>query len=261
MTENGTRQESKLAMMLRAPDMQKRFEGMLGKKAAGFISSILSAASQNPALKECNPMSVISSAAVAASLDLPINQSLSFAHIVPYKKVAQFQMGWRGFVQLAIRTGQYKTIHVSDVYDDELGSWNPLTGEMEFTSKETWVNRNAGSDFSHVLGYVAFFKLTNGFEKYYYMTKEEIDAHARKYSKSYDNERGRWKQDFDGMAKKTVIKLLLSKYGILSIEMHRAIETDQAAIKEDGSMDYIDNEPEIPLVPEVKEKEENNENK
>jgi recombination protein RecT len=180
---------------------------------------------------------------MAASLDLPINTNLQFAHLVPYRrsangpKVCQFQMGWRGFVQLAIRTGQYKTMHVTEVYKDELKSWNALTGEIEFTPQNEWKLREKGKP-ADIIGYVAFLKLMNGFEKYFYMTRQQCEAHGRRYSKSYST--GQWTKDFDAMAKKTVIKLLLSKFGIMSIDMQKAIESDQAVIHEDGSLDYVD---------------------
>jgi recombination protein RecT len=181
-------------------------------------------------------MTIISAAAVAASLDLPVNPSLGFAHIVPYKDnkegrvIAQFQLGWRGFNQLAMRSGQYKTMNVTQVYEGELIKYNRITGDMEFNLE--------GKTSDVVVGYVAYFKLLNGFEKYWYMTKEEAQKHGKRYSKSYES--GQWTKDFDAMAKKTVIKMLLSKFGILSIEMQKAIETDQAVIKEDGTPEYID---------------------
>jgi len=232
-----------LAVLLSQDSVRRRFSDVFGNKikAAAFVSSIMSAVSQNPGLKECDPMSVISAAAIAASLDLPINPSLGFAHIVPYKGLAQYQQGWRGFVQLGIRTAQYRAMNVSEVYKDELKKWNPIMGEIEFTFQETWKERYSGK--GTLVGYVAFFKLLNGFEKYLYMTVGQIDAHARKYSPSYDNEKGQWKKNFDAMARKTVLKALLSKFGLLSIEMRKAIEADQAVIRPDGTYDYVDSYP------------------
>ena len=229
-----------LAVLLSQDSVRRRFSDVFGNKvkAAAFVSSIMSAVSQNPGLKECDPMSVVSAAAIAASLDLPINPSLGFAHIVPYKGFAQYQQGWRGFVQLGIRSAQYKSMNVSEVYKDELKRWNPIMGEVEFTPQETWKERYSSK--GTLVGYVAFFKLLNGFEKYIYMTVGQIDAHARKYSPSYDNEKGQWKKNFDAMARKTVLKSLLSKFGLLSIEMRKAIEADQAVIRPDGTYDYVD---------------------
>lgn len=236
---NELAQKQGLDLMLKSDSIKKRFEEMLGKKAAGFISSIISAVSTNPRLKDCDPMSIIASAAVAASLDLPINPNLGFAHIVPYSGRGQFQLGWRGFVQLALRTAQYETIHVSEVYEDELESWNPLTGIFSSTPQENWKMRQKG-DSNDIIGYVAFFQLLNGFKKYNYMTVEQIATHGKRYSKAYASADGQWRNNFDSMAKKTVLKLLLSKFGILSSEMETAIQTDQAVVKEDGTLEYSD---------------------
>lgn len=222
----------KLKEILDRDNVKEKFHAMLGKKAAGFTTSIISAVNRNPSLKTADPGSVISAAAIAASLDLPINQNLGFAHIVPYKNKAQFQMGWKGFVQLAMRSGQYKTMNVSEVYEGEIVSNNHITGEMEFDIEERKSDK--------IIGYVAYFKLLNGFEKYLYMTKGEVEAHGEKYSASYYSKRGQWQKGFDYMAKKTVLKMLLSKYGILSIDMGKAIEYDQAEVSENGP-EYLDN--------------------
>lgn len=218
--------------LLGSGNIKPRFQDMLGTKAAGFISSIISVVNSSQDLKDCDPMSVIAAAAIAASLDLPINPSLSFAHIVPYSGRAQFQMGWRGFVQLGMRTGQYKTMNISVVYDGELKNYNRITGEMEFNL--------AGKKSDKIIGYVAYFKLLNGFEKYYYMTTEQVKNHGKQYSKVFTHPKGRWVLDFDAMALKTVIKMLLSKYGIMSIDMQKAVTHDQGVIQKDGKVEYID---------------------
>ncbi len=234
-----------LVNLLSQEAVKKRFEEMLGKKSAGFISSIISAVKTNPALAECDPNSVISAAVIAATLDLPIQNNLGFAAIVPYKEngvaVAQFQMMWRGYVQLAMRTAQYLTINVSEVYEGELISENRITGDYVFdTSKKT-------SD--KITGYVAYFRMINGFEKYFYWTVARVTAHAKTYSQTFKSpkswvvEKSRWTLDFDSMAKKTVLKLLLGKFGILSVDMQIALTTDQGAIKDPETMDieYVDN--------------------
>jgi recombination protein RecT len=234
------RQPDPLRNALASPAVKGRFEEMLGKNSAGFISSIVSAVNANPQLKQCDPMSVISSAAIAASMGLPINSSLGLAHIVPYKSkngyVAQFQIGWKGFIQLALRSGKYKTINLTRVYEGEIVEHNKFTGEMEFNS-----NRKASE---RVTGYLLYFKLINGFEKYFYMTTEELEDHAKKYSRSFQSGRGVWSDDFEAMAMKTVCKLGLSKYGMLSLdtEIHRAVESDQSEINPRGDMKYPDNE-------------------
>lgn len=226
-----------LEVLLNKDNVKKRFEEILGKKAAGFMSSIISATKANQKLRAANPNSVLSSAVVAATLDLPINQNLGFAHIVPYGGEAQFQMGWKGFVQLAIRTNQYRSMNAAAVYEGELKSYNRITGEIEFDLDAKKSNK--------VIGYVAFFKLINGFEKYFYMTLEEVTAHGKRYSKSFSS--GNWSTNFEPMALKTVIKLLLSKWGILSIEMQTAMEADQAIVNARGEgfeFDYKDAPPE-----------------
>jgi recombination protein RecT len=225
-----------LTGLLSRIDVKKRFEEILGKKAAGFMSSILSLTNADNNLKTCEPKTILSSAMMAATLDLPVNKNLGFAWIIPYKNKAEFQMGYKGFVQLGIRTGQYKTMNASEIYEDEIKVWNPITGEIEFTDPTTWKFRAEGKD-DKILGYVAFFKLINGFEKYLYMTVGQVDRHARRYAQSYGNQYGKWKTDFGAMAKKTVLKLLLSKYGILSIEMQRALVADQGVVVDAGRAD------------------------
>lgn len=231
-----------LEAILGKQDVRKRFDDILGKKAAGFVSSIISAVSTNPGLRQADPMTVVSAAAVAASLDLPINPSLGFAHIVPYSGRAQFQMGWRGYVQLGQRTGQYRTINVAVVHEGEMKRHDKFTGEMEFDEDSKTSDK--------VIGYVAYFRLLNGFEKYLYMSKADVEAHGKRYSKSFDKKDSRWQQDFDTMALKTVIKLLLNKWGILSIEMQTAIHADQAVIRDvdKGEYDYVDS-PETEIIP------------
>jgi recombination protein RecT len=232
-----------VSSILSQESIKARFAEILGKNANAFMSSIISATKANPSLADCEPESIISSAVISATLNLPIQSNLGFAHIVPYNskdqngntfKQAQFQMGYKGFVQLALRTAQYKNINASEVYEGELVKHDRITGEVELDTTKKRTNK--------IIGYVAYFKLLNGFEKMLYMTKEQIENHGTKYSKSYSNKYGRWQQDFDSMALKTVIKLLLSKYGILSVEMQTAITVDQAIIKNADTMEieYVD---------------------
>jgi len=232
------RKPDALSVLLRQDSIKKRFEEVLGKKAPGFMSSIISATNANKELKKADPLSIVSAAAVAAALDLPINPSLGFAHIVPYKRdgvaIAQFQMGYRGFIQLGMRSGQYKTINACAVYEGELVASNRFTGEMTFDETKRTADK--------IVGYVAYFKLINGFEKWLYMTVEEAKAHGKRYSKSFNIASGRWQQDFDAMALKTVLKMLMSKYGILSVDMQTAVLADQAIVKKDGEYEYPDND-------------------
>lgn len=246
-----TKQPTTLSGILGSLDVRKRFEEILGDRAAAFTSSVMSLYNSNDTLRECDPGSILQSAVMAATLDLPVNQSLGFAFIIPYKKdgkpVAQFQIGSKGFIQLAIRTGKYKSIHATEVYKDEIARWDPLTGEFEATPNDTWKMRDGGKP-DDIAGYLSFFKLTNGYEKYWYWTVAQVTAHAKKYSKSFDNPYGNWKQRFKEMALKTVVKLNLSKWGILSIQMEKALAADQAVIETTGEFSYPDRKDDEPVV-------------
>jgi recombination protein RecT len=229
-------------------DVRKKFEEMLGKRAPQFITSVLQIAASNAMLTKAEPVSIYNSASVAATLDLPLNNSLGFAYIVPYnnkqkdgsyKVEAQFQIGWRGLVQLAQRTGQYLAISTKIVYEGQFIEDETFEGyHFEWKNKKSEI----------IIGYASYFRLINGFEKIYFMSAPEIKKHAKKYSQTYKKDQGKWMDDFDGMALKTVLKLNLSKYGPLSIEMQRAIIADQAIINDAETLDvtYADNE-----VPEI----------
>nr|DAY76665.1 MAG TPA: RecT protein [Caudoviricetes sp.] len=219
-----------LKSMLANDNVKARFKEILGKKAPGFISSIVAVANSNTLLQKAEPQSIMNAAVVAATLDLPINPNLGFAYVVPYGNQAQFQMGWRGFVQLAMRSGQYKTINVNEIYEGEIKKSNRFTGEYEFGERAS----------DKIVGYMAYFSLINGFEKFLYMSKEDCEKHGRKFSQTYKRGTGIWSTDFDSMAKKTVLKMLLSKFGILSIEMQRAQTFDQAIIKDNLAETDID---------------------
>lgn len=227
--------------MLASPAIRERFESILGNKARAFASSIISVTQGNDALQKCEPGSIIASAAMAASLDLPIIGSLGQSCIVPYSGKAQFQIMARGFVQLAIRSGQYKTMNAVEVHEGEIVSRNRLTGEIDFNPD--------GKKSDKIVGFLFYFKLKSGYEKYTYMTVEEAQAHGKKYSKSYGSDHSKWKTDFNAMALKTVVKQGLSKWGPLSTEMQTAIQFDQAAVSEDGKPEYIDATPEAKDAP------------
>lgn len=234
-------------------NVKKKFEEMLGKRAPQFITSVLQIATSNELLLKADPKSIYSAASVAATLDLPLNQNLGFAYIVGYnqkqkdgsiKCVAQFQMGYKGFIQLAQRSGLFKTISSAPIYEGQLVDSNPLTGYIfDFTKKKSDI----------IIGYAAYFELLNGFQKTLYMTSDELKKHGTKFSQSFKKGYGLWKDDFDSMAQKTVLKLLLSKFAPLSIEMQRAVITDQSIINDEVGEDvtYVDND----VVPVDKEKE------
>ena len=194
-------------------------------------------------LAGCKPESVLTAALTAASLDLPINQNLGFAYLIPYKnkggEVCQFQMGYKGFIQLAQRSGYYKTINATDVREGEMTGFDRLSGELSFE----WLD-DAERSKAKVVGYVAYFQLLNGFEKSLFMTTEELEKHAMKYSKNYAKYKtGLWADNFDSMAKKTVLKLLISKFGPLNTQLEDAIQKDQTADDE-----YVDNPNKVEVV-------------
>lgn len=214
------------------PSIKKRFEGVLKEKAPQYMSSIVNLVNSDNNLQKCEGMSVIASCMVAATMDLPVDKNLGYAWVVPYGNRAQFQMGYKGYIQLALRTGQYKSINVVEIREGELVSWNPLTEEIEvdFSKRES----------DAVIGYAGYFKLINGFEKTVFWTKEEVNNHANKFSKTVNSKNSVWKSNFDAMAKKTVLRNLLSKWGILSIEMQKAYTADENLINK-GLMDDIEN--------------------
>jgi recombination protein RecT len=239
---------------------KKRFNEVLGQKANQYMASIVNTVSASAQLQKCDPVSILSAAFVAASYDLPIDSNLGFAAMVPYNNKdgmsAQFQMMYKGFVQLAIRSGAYEKMNVSEVYEDELLDYNPITGELEIKKGFIKDGYRAKGEVEKIVGYYAWFKLLTGFQKELYMTTEEVTNHAKRYSASYkqDLKKGwtssKWSTDFDAMAKKTVLKLLLSKWGILSIDMQRAIQDDQKVYEDDGNSSYADNQPVIEDVPD-----------
>jgi recombination protein RecT len=223
--------------LLATPTMQKKFSEVLKDRAPQFTTSILNLANNDAYLRKCEPTSIVGAAMVAATLDLPIDKNLGYAWIVPYfdknkgGQAAQFQLGYKGFIQLALRTGQYKAINAVPIHEGELVEWNPLTEELkiDFTMKKSEV----------VIGYAGYFELLNGFRKSVYWTKAQIENHKNKYSKGGQG----WKNDWDAMALKTIIKNMLSKWGILSIEMQNAYKTDEnevREVKEGGEIDVID---------------------
>ena len=238
---NGTVGQATLKSMINDERTKNKFKEMLGNKAAGFLTSLMNTTNGNAQLQQEDPNSILKAGAIAATLDVPIDANLGFAYIVPYnnrgKNEAQFQMGYKGFVQLAIRTGQYKRINVTELYEGQFESYDPITDELKYN-----LDNKLSDEITH---YVAYFQTINGFEKYNVMSKEEIENHAKKFSKTYSSKFSSWQTNFNTMAKKTVLKLLLSKFGILSIEMQTAQKADQAVIKDfdknNIEVEYVDN--------------------
>jgi recombination protein RecT len=257
MTNEITQFES-VKSVFEKDETRRKFEEMLGKKASGFIVSVINAVQNSDMLQKADRNSILFSAATAASLDLPINENLGFAYIVPYNRkqkdgtyqvLAQFQLGYKGFIQLAQRSGQFKTINATDVREGEIESLDRLTGEIVFN----WIEDKDVRDKTKVIGYVGYFKMINGFEKTLFMTNADLKNHGKEYSQSFKKGYGLWEDKFDAMAIKTVLKLLLSKYAPLSIEMQKAVLADQAIVDDwDGnSLHYPDNENVIPEVGDV----------
>ena len=232
-----------LKQTLNAPSVKAKFEEMLGKRASQFMTSITSVVNNNTLLQKADVNSIIMGAATAASMDLPLNSNLGYAALVPFNSkdgcFAQIQIMVKGWTELFLRSGQCKSIICETVYEGQLVSKNKFTGEYVFDEDAKKSDK--------VIGYMAYFKLTNGFEKYDYMTVDEVKAHASKFSQTYRKGAGPWKEMFEAMAQKTVLKRLITKYAPKSIEMQRAVMFDQSMVKgdvnsfEDATPDYVDN--------------------
>ena len=210
-----------------------------------FITSVISAVNNNASLSECTNQSILSGALLGESLKLSPSPQLGQYYLVPFNdknkgKVAQFQLGYKGYIQLAIRSGQYKKLNVLAIKEGELIRFDPLTEEIEVKLIEDEEAREKAES----IGYYAMFEYTNGFRKAIYWSKKKMEAHALKYSKGYQAKKGYtfWEKDFDSMAYKTMLRQLISKWGVMSIEMQSAIDSDMAVINEDGTKDYVDNE-------------------
>jgi len=221
-----------------------------GKNGSRFISSVVSAVNNNPALQECTNQSILSGALLGESLNLSPSPQLGQYYLVPFNdknkgKVAQFQLGYKGYIQLAIRSGQYKKLNVLAIKEGELIRFDPLNEEIEVHLIEDEEAREQAA----TIGYYAMFEYTNGFRKAIYWSKKKMEAHALKYSKGYQAKKGFtfWEKDFDAMAYKTMLRQLISKWGIMSIDMMSAMDADMTVINEDGTKDYVDNadEPDI----------------
>jgi len=217
--------------------MRKRFNDLLGKRAPQFVSSVVSMVNADKTMQMAfyeAPMTVIQAALKAASFDLPIDQNLGYAYIVPFKNYkkdigksvyeATFILGWKGMHQLALRTGAYKTINVIDVREGELESYNRLTEEVKINFIEDEEERES----KPVIGYLGYYRLVNGAEKTIYMSIKQIEAHEQKFRKSQNMGKG-WREDFDAMARKTVYRKLIGKWGVMSIDYRTVGEGQQIA--------------------------------
>jgi recombination protein RecT len=224
---------------------------IIGDEKSGkrFISSIISAVNTNPLLKKCDNASILSGALLGESLNLSPSPQLGMYYLVPFNdkergKVATFQLGYKGYIQLAIRSGQYKKLNVIAIKEGELIKYDPLEEEI----KVDLIQDEELREKTPTVGYYAMFEYVNGFKKSMYWSKEKMEAHALKYSQGYRADKQKktaytfWSKDFDGMAYKTLLRQLISKWGIMSVDMQQAYESDMAYIKDDGSKVYVDNQ-------------------
>jgi len=241
-------QKQTFSAFLATDAMKRKVNEMVGgEKGQQFVTAIISAVSANPQLAECDNASIVSAALVGQALNLSPSPQLGQFYMVPFNdskrgcKVAQFQIGYKGYIQLAIRSGQYKKLNVLAIKKGELKKYDPLNEEIEVELIENEEDREK----EETIGYYAMFEYLNGFRKTLYWSKEKMEAHAIKYSMGYRAKKGYtfWEKDFDGMAYKTMLRQLISKWGIMSIDltMQKALESDMAVINDNGTYDYVDN--------------------
>ena len=235
---NGYKQ---LKTILNNDTMKQSFRNVLEENAGAFMASILELYQSDTALQECDPNKIILEALKAATLKLPINKQLGFAYIIPYKGIPQFQLGYKGYIQLAQRSGQYRYINADVVYEGEQVTYDRITGMLMITGEAT-------SDTP--IGYFAYFQLLNGFEKCVYWTREKVEAHAKRYSKAWNRQNSPWHTNFDAMALKTVIRNIISKYGVMSVEFANAVAED-TNVEERIEGEIVENANKTPLtIPE-----------
>lgn len=253
----------KFSVAIQSDTYKKLINNTLGdaERAKRFIASISSAVATNPALQECESGSILSASLLGEALNLSPSPQLGHYYLVPYKNTkkgttdAQFQLGWHGYYQLAIRSGQYKDLDVIEIREGEYLGRDKMTGKQNFSFIENESERLS----KPIIGYLGYFELLNGYRKQIYMSREEMEQHADTYSKAFSladykklqagkiPEKDLWKyssywyKDFDGMAFKTILRRLISKYGVMSIEMQDAYTKDMAVLHENGDYEYVDN--------------------
>lgn len=269
---NAVAKRPKFSVALQTDGYQKLINNTLRdpKRAQQFIASLSSAVANNPALQDCDHGTILTGALLGEGLNLSPSPQLGQYYLVPFedrknqRKVATFILGYKGYIQLAARSGQYKTINVVSVKKGELAKYNPFTEEIDFTPIEDALERET----AETVGYYAFFEYLNGFRKSLFWSKDKMERHASQYSKGYAAKKGYtfWEKDFDGMAHKTMLRQLISKWGVMSIEMQWAIEGDGAVITEGGEPEYFtaegssdeearDELPETPAAPAAQDAE------
>lgn len=238
-------QKPKFSVAISTAGYQKLINNTLQdpKKAQRFIASITSAVVTNPSLQECDASTILSAGLLGEALNLSPSPQLGQYYLVPFNNksgtVAQFQLGYKGYIQLALRSGYYKKLNVLDIKQGELIKYDPLTETIEINLIENSLER----ENTKTMGYYAMFEYQNGFVKAIYWSREKMESHALKYSKGYQAKKGYtfWEKDFDGMAFKTMLRQIISKWGIMSVELETAIVSDMGVINEDKTVDYVDN--------------------
>lgn len=239
--------QQKFSVAIQSDGYKRLINNTLGdpKRASGFVTAITSAVSTNPALQECEPGTILSAGLLGETLQLSPSPQLGQYYLVPFndknhdRKVAQFQLGYKGYIQLAIRSGQYKKLNALAIKEGELISYNPLEEELEVQL----IENDAEREKLPTIGYYAMFEYLNGFKKTMYWSKEKMVAHAEQYSQGFKVKKGYtfWEKDFDSMAIKTMLRQIISKWGVMSIEFQRAYEADMGVVGSDGSVEYVDN--------------------
>ena len=262
MANEITKTQPKFSVVIQSDAYKKLINNTLGDpdRAKRFIASISSAVATNPNLRECEAGTILSGALLGESLNLSPSPQLGHYYLVPYKNKegvseAQFQLGWHGYYQLAIRSGQYKDLDVIEIKEGEYLGRDKQTGKQKFE----FIENESERINKPTIGYLGYFELLNGYRKQIYMSKEEMEKHADTYSKAFSLDAYRklkagqipekdmwkyssyWYKDFDGMAFKTILRRLISKYGVMSIEMQEAYTKDMAVMRENGDYDYVDN--------------------
>lgn len=249
MNNNQLSQKPSFSVAINTSSFQKAINNTLRdpERSRRFTASIISAVSTNPALQECDPGTIVTAALLGESLNLSPSPQLGQYYLVPFNdtkrqcKVAQFQLGYKGYIQLAIRSGQYKKLNVLAIKEGELIRFDPLNEEIEVCLIEDEEAREKAA----TIGYYAMFEYVNGFRKALYWSKSKMERHALQYSKGYKAKKGYtfWEKDFDAMAYKTMLRQLISKWGIMSIEMQEAFTKDQSAFDEEGEVILQQEEP------------------
>lgn len=260
--------DKSITAYLSIPEIRESIVNVLGKDHVdSFVSDVVACVQNNNALKECTNKSIFSAALLSKSINLPLTPQLGYAYLVPfdnkhqvngkteYVKEAVFQMGWKGYVQLALRSNNFRKLIATDVRKGEINGYNPFDDKYEIAPIE-FEKRTAKDDKGHylipIIGYYAKLEMVNGFVKEMYMSHEDMLEYAKRYSKAYRSDLNKhtsysfWTTKFEDMAKKTMLRQLLGKYGLLTVELEQAYTHDMAIERDDGTLDYIDNKPDDP---------------